>query len=98
MHIKIPPFFVYYFIMPQKAHVIHWVRLDRYSSIEEAYQDGKNCLEFFLSKVHIGKVWVFVFDLFGGYIKYVFFYLYVFLFILIFLQFRISGPGYLLDL
>ncbi|KAG6488969.1 anthranilate synthase alpha subunit 1, chloroplastic-like [Zingiber officinale] len=40
----------------KKAHVIHWVRLDRYSSIEEAYQDGKNCLEVFLSKVHTGKV------------------------------------------
>ncbi|XP_074578533.1 anthranilate synthase alpha subunit 1, chloroplastic-like [Curcuma longa] len=40
----------------KKAHVIHWVRLDRYSSVEEAYQDGKNCLEVFLSKVHTGKV------------------------------------------
>ncbi|KAG6535471.1 anthranilate synthase alpha subunit 1, chloroplastic-like [Zingiber officinale] len=40
----------------KKAHVIHWVRLDQYSSIEEAYQDGKSHLEAFLSKVHTGKV------------------------------------------
>ncbi|KAG4998700.1 hypothetical protein JHK85_030139 [Glycine max] len=29
----------------KKAYVIHWVRVDRYSSAEEAFKDGKNRLE-----------------------------------------------------
>ncbi|WOL01339.1 anthranilate synthase alpha subunit 1, chloroplastic [Canna indica] len=36
----------------KKVFVIHWVRLDRYSSIEKAYQDGKNRLDSLLSRVH----------------------------------------------
>ncbi|KAJ0984105.1 hypothetical protein J5N97_002461 [Dioscorea zingiberensis] len=36
----------------KKAYVIHWVRVDQYSSIEEAYVDAKNRLEIFLSRVH----------------------------------------------
>ncbi|KAK1270536.1 hypothetical protein QJS04_geneDACA007554 [Acorus gramineus] len=35
----------------KKAHVIHWVRTDRYPSIEKAYEDGKNRLELLLSRV-----------------------------------------------
>ncbi|XP_039132171.1 anthranilate synthase alpha subunit 1, chloroplastic-like [Dioscorea cayenensis subsp. rotundata] len=36
----------------KKAYVIHWVRLSQYSSIEEAYVDGRNRLDKFLSRVH----------------------------------------------
>ncbi|KAI3718305.1 hypothetical protein L6452_19169 [Arctium lappa] len=36
----------------QKCIVIHWVRLYRYSSIEEAYKDGIKGLEILVSKVH----------------------------------------------
>ncbi|KAM3697860.1 hypothetical protein ACB098_06G145000 [Castanea mollissima] len=35
----------------KKAYVIHWVRLDRYSSVEKAYNDGVKRLEVLLSKV-----------------------------------------------
>ncbi|GAV73824.1 Chorismate_bind domain-containing protein/Anth_synt_I_N domain-containing protein, partial [Cephalotus follicularis] len=36
----------------KKAYVIHWVRLDRYSSVEEAFNDGMNRLNTLLSRVH----------------------------------------------
>ncbi|XP_024180945.1 anthranilate synthase alpha subunit 2, chloroplastic isoform X1 [Rosa chinensis] len=36
----------------KKAHVIHWVQLDRYSSVEEAFNDGMNRLETLVSRVH----------------------------------------------
>lgn len=36
----------------KKAYIIHWVRLDQYSSIEEAYKDGIKRLEIVVSKVH----------------------------------------------
>ncbi|XP_078175678.1 anthranilate synthase alpha subunit 1, chloroplastic-like [Carex rostrata] len=36
----------------KKAYAIHWVRLDRYSSTEEAYQDGKRQLSTLLSRIH----------------------------------------------
>ncbi|KVI04885.1 ADC synthase [Cynara cardunculus var. scolymus] len=36
----------------KKAYVIHWVRLDQYSSIEEAYEDGIKRLEILVSRVH----------------------------------------------
>lgn len=32
--------------------VIHWVRLDQYSSVEEAFNDGMNRLEALVSRVH----------------------------------------------
>lgn len=35
----------------KKAFVIHWVQLDRYSSVEKAYQDGMNRLEMLVSRV-----------------------------------------------
>ncbi|KAF6159642.1 hypothetical protein GIB67_034604 [Kingdonia uniflora] len=35
----------------KRAYVIHWVRLDRYSSVEEAYNDGMNRLELLVSRV-----------------------------------------------
>lgn len=35
----------------QKAYVIHWVRLDRYSSVEKAYKDGVKRLEVLVSRV-----------------------------------------------
>ncbi|XP_077222969.1 anthranilate synthase alpha subunit 1, chloroplastic-like [Tasmannia lanceolata] len=35
----------------KKAYVIHWVRLDRYSSVEKAYDDGKNQLDILVSRV-----------------------------------------------
>ncbi|OVA06494.1 Anthranilate synthase component I [Macleaya cordata] len=35
----------------KKAYVIHWVRLDRYTSVEEAYNDGINRLELLLSRI-----------------------------------------------
>uniref|UniRef100_A0A3N7GAA1 anthranilate synthase n=1 Tax=Populus trichocarpa TaxID=3694 RepID=A0A3N7GAA1_POPTR len=36
----------------KKACVIHWVQLDRFSSVKEAYEDGMNRLENILSRVH----------------------------------------------
>ncbi|XP_050239259.1 anthranilate synthase alpha subunit 2, chloroplastic-like [Quercus robur] len=36
----------------KKAYVIHWVRLDRYSSAEEAFNDGIQKLETLVSRVH----------------------------------------------
>ncbi|PRQ34433.1 putative anthranilate synthase [Rosa chinensis] len=36
----------------KKAHVIHWVQLDQYSSVEEAFNDGMNRLETLVSRVH----------------------------------------------
>ncbi|KAH0750685.1 hypothetical protein KY290_029917 [Solanum tuberosum] len=35
----------------KKAHVIHWMRLDQYSSLPEAYLDGKKYLEILMSRV-----------------------------------------------
>ncbi|XP_031484986.1 anthranilate synthase alpha subunit 1, chloroplastic-like [Nymphaea colorata] len=35
----------------KKAFVIHWVRLDQYATAEEAYEDGKKCLDILLSRV-----------------------------------------------
>eukprot|EP00262_Sarcandra_glabra_P021590 TRINITY_DN9218_c0_g1_i1.p1 TRINITY_DN9218_c0_g1~~TRINITY_DN9218_c0_g1_i1.p1 ORF type:complete len:592 (-),score=88.05 TRINITY_DN9218_c0_g1_i1:186-1961(-) len=35
----------------KKAYVIHWVRLDWYSSVEKAYDDGKNRLDILLARV-----------------------------------------------
>ncbi|KAA8534095.1 hypothetical protein F0562_031712 [Nyssa sinensis] len=35
----------------KKAYVIHWVRLDQYSSVEEAYADGMKRLEILVSRV-----------------------------------------------
>ncbi|KAI5675018.1 hypothetical protein M9H77_05968 [Catharanthus roseus] len=36
----------------KKAYVIHWVRLDQFSSVEEAYKDGMKRLESLVSRVH----------------------------------------------
>lgn len=36
----------------KKAYVIHWVRLDQFSSVEEAYKDGTSRLETLVSRVH----------------------------------------------
>ncbi|KAK3206500.1 hypothetical protein Dsin_020546 [Dipteronia sinensis] len=36
----------------KKVYVIHWVQLDRYSSVEEAFNDGMNQLENLVSRVH----------------------------------------------
>ncbi|GFP80584.1 anthranilate synthase alpha subunit 1 chloroplastic [Phtheirospermum japonicum] len=36
----------------KKAYVIHWVRLDQFSSVEEAYDNGMNRLEALVSRVH----------------------------------------------
>ncbi|GKU93346.1 hypothetical protein SLEP1_g6947 [Rubroshorea leprosula] len=36
----------------KKVYVIHWVRLDRYSSVDEAFNDGMKRLETLLSRVH----------------------------------------------
>lgn len=36
----------------KKAYVIHWVRLERFSSIAEAFKDGTERLESLLSRVH----------------------------------------------
>lgn len=45
-------FFIYYYFFDcQKAYVIHWVQLDRFSSVEKAYQDGMNRLEMLVSRV-----------------------------------------------
>ncbi|XP_077236845.1 anthranilate synthase alpha subunit 2, chloroplastic-like [Tasmannia lanceolata] len=35
----------------KKAYVIHWVRLDRYSSVDQAYEDGKNQLDILVSRI-----------------------------------------------
>ncbi|XP_078436420.1 anthranilate synthase alpha subunit 1, chloroplastic-like [Wolffia australiana] len=35
----------------KKAHVIHWVRVDRFPSIESAYTDGKKNLNILMSKL-----------------------------------------------
>lgn len=37
--------------LSQKAYVIHWVRLDRYSSAKKAYDDGIKRLETLVTKV-----------------------------------------------
>ncbi|TVU44312.1 hypothetical protein EJB05_03748, partial [Eragrostis curvula] len=34
------------------THVIHWVRVDCYNSIDEAYEDGTNRIEALLSRLH----------------------------------------------
>ncbi|KAL9405037.1 hypothetical protein Peur_002009 [Populus x canadensis] len=36
----------------KKAYVIHWVQLDRFSSVDDAFKDGMNRLETILSRVH----------------------------------------------
>ncbi|KAK8579628.1 hypothetical protein V6N13_142800 [Hibiscus sabdariffa] len=36
----------------KKAYVIHWVRLDRHSSVEKAYIEGMNHLEKLVARVH----------------------------------------------
>ncbi|CAK9164224.1 unnamed protein product [Ilex paraguariensis] len=36
----------------KKAYVIHWVRLDRFSSADEAFKDGMNRLGSLVSRVH----------------------------------------------
>ncbi|KAL0544369.1 hypothetical protein IC582_019483 [Cucumis melo] len=36
----------------KQAYVIHWVHLDQYSSVQEAYKDGTARLEKLLSRVH----------------------------------------------
>ncbi|KAJ4797845.1 Anthranilate synthase [Rhynchospora pubera] len=36
----------------KKAYAIHWVRIDQYSSVEEAYEKGKSQLSRLLSKLH----------------------------------------------
>ncbi|PWA76444.1 anthranilate synthase [Artemisia annua] len=36
----------------KKAYVIHWVRMDQYSSVEEAFKDGTVRLETLASRVH----------------------------------------------
>lgn len=36
----------------KKAYLIHWVRLDEFSSVEEAYNDGMNRLHALVSRVH----------------------------------------------
>ncbi|KAK4737052.1 hypothetical protein R3W88_000749 [Solanum pinnatisectum] len=41
--------FIINFLFLQKAHVIHWVRLDQYSSLPEAYLNGKKHLEILMS-------------------------------------------------
>ncbi|RWR92125.1 Anthranilate synthase component I [Cinnamomum micranthum f. kanehirae] len=35
----------------KKAYAIHWVRLEKYSSVDEAYNDGMNRLEILLSRI-----------------------------------------------
>ncbi|GAB4859964.1 Allatostatins [Cleaved into: Allatostatin-1 [Ancistrocladus abbreviatus] len=36
----------------KKAYVIHWVRLDQFPSVDEAFNDGMNRLESLLARVH----------------------------------------------
>uniref|UniRef100_A0A803KRK9 Anthranilate synthase n=1 Tax=Chenopodium quinoa TaxID=63459 RepID=A0A803KRK9_CHEQI len=36
----------------KKIHAIHWVQLDRFSSVDEALDNGMECLDSLLSKVH----------------------------------------------
>ncbi|CAK7331272.1 unnamed protein product [Dovyalis caffra] len=36
----------------KKAYVIHWVQLDQFSSVEEAFKDGMSRLDSILSRVH----------------------------------------------
>ncbi|XP_015578783.1 anthranilate synthase alpha subunit 2, chloroplastic isoform X2 [Ricinus communis] len=38
--------------LEKKAYLIHWVRLDRFSTVEEAFNDGINRLENLVSRVH----------------------------------------------
>lgn len=48
-------FFFWIFLVTlrkQKAYVIHWVRLDRFASVEEAFNDGMMRLETLVSRVH----------------------------------------------
>ncbi|XVF19896.1 hypothetical protein REPUB_Repub11eG0151000 [Reevesia pubescens] len=38
--------------LPEKIFVIHWVRVDQYSSVDEAYNDGMKRLKILVSIVH----------------------------------------------
>ncbi|KAL3649152.1 Allatostatins Cleaved into: Allatostatin-1 [Castilleja foliolosa] len=49
---KVQPSLKFIFIMSNSTYVIHWVRLDRFSSVEEAYDNGMNRLEALVSRVH----------------------------------------------
>lgn len=44
-------FFPCLYFPPQKAYVIHWVRLDQHSSIEKAYANGVEHLDKFVARV-----------------------------------------------
>ena len=50
--------FFFFFLRFQKVYVIHWVRVDRFKSAEEAYKDGVECLDHLLSKVQDIATWV----------------------------------------
>lgn len=39
-------------VFSQKAYLIHWVRLEQYKNVEEAYDDGMKRLEALVSRVH----------------------------------------------
>lgn len=36
----------------KKAYVVHWVRVDRYPSVDKAYQDGNRQLDILVARVH----------------------------------------------
>ncbi|XP_050236536.1 anthranilate synthase alpha subunit 2, chloroplastic [Mercurialis annua] len=38
--------------LEKKAYLIHWVQLDRFSTVEEAFNDGMDRLEKFVARVH----------------------------------------------
>ncbi|XP_054793867.1 anthranilate synthase alpha subunit 1, chloroplastic-like [Prosopis cineraria] len=51
MHLALYEDVVVFDHVEKKAYVIHWVRLDRYSSVEDAYKDGMERLEKLVSRL-----------------------------------------------
>ncbi|VFQ70974.1 unnamed protein product [Cuscuta campestris] len=52
LHIGLYDDIIVFDSVEKTAHVIHWVQLDRFSSVEEAFNDGMNRLESLMSRVH----------------------------------------------
>nr|GMD25276.1 anthranilate synthase alpha subunit 2, chloroplastic-like isoform X1 [Ipomoea batatas]GMD27112.1 anthranilate synthase alpha subunit 2, chloroplastic-like isoform X1 [Ipomoea batatas] len=52
LHIGLYDDIIVFDSVEKKAYVIHWVQLDRFSSVEAAYNDGMNRLEALMSRVH----------------------------------------------
>ncbi|CAH9074716.1 unnamed protein product [Cuscuta europaea] len=52
LHIGLYDDIIVFDSVEKTAHVIHWVQMDRFSSVEEAFNNGMNRLESLMSRVH----------------------------------------------